>query len=77
MSGAVSISPAFVASTSHDDKLLAFGLGSLNLILGGTRLAFALATDNQYEHYQKQLESCTFRQLDPRGAAGLWAIGTF
>jgi hypothetical protein len=77
LSGAVAMSPAFVPSTAREDKIGAVALGSVNVLSGALNLGISLATDNQYEHYQKGLAKLRLSPLGPRGAAGLWAIGTF
>jgi hypothetical protein len=77
VSGAVSLSPAFVPSTSREDKASAVAFGGMNLILGTTNLSIALLTTNPYERYEKGLAELRLSPVGPRGAAGLWASGAF
>jgi hypothetical protein len=75
--GAVAMLPAFVPSTSRQETVFAVGIGLAIATPGAINLALALTTDNRYEHYQKQLVTVRLSPLGPRGAAGLWASGTF
>jgi hypothetical protein len=77
LSGAVAMSPAFVPSTSHDEKMLALALGCAIAIPGAINLGLVLALDNQYERYEKGLTKLRLSPIGPRGAAGLWARGVF
>jgi hypothetical protein len=77
VSGALAISPVFVPSTSREDKVVGLGLGGAHVIIGATSLTLALATDSQYEHYEKQLKKVRLTPVGPGGAAGLWASATF
>jgi hypothetical protein len=74
---AVTMSPAFVPSSSRDEKVLALGLGLATAIPGAINLGIALATDNHYERYQKELLELRLSPIGPRGAVGLWATGSF
>jgi hypothetical protein len=77
VSGAVSVSPAFVPSTSREDKAVAVAFGAINLISGVTNLSIALLANNPYERYEKELAELRLSPVGPRGAAGLWASGAF
>ena len=77
LSGAVSAAPLFVPSTSHDDKIFAAAMGAMNAIPGALNLGMALMTENRYDRYEKGLRNVRLSPVGPRGAAGLWATGTF
>jgi len=75
--GLVALGPAFVPSTSKNDRAIAVGLGAPLLLNGGIGLVISLAVPNGYRRYVHGLSGVQLTPLGPNNSAGLWASGSF
>jgi hypothetical protein len=77
LAGVVAVSPAFVSSTSQDDRELAYLAGGVLAMQSALAFTFAATAPKRYDDYLRALSSVQLAPVGPDGSLGVSLSGRF